>query len=191
MSGTKLPVEAVLDGHYQKDDVLMNLAVGGMTTTLTYKKEKDNTFDGSIRFPVGTLTWKGKMTEEFYDTLLVNLASPIASASLDMKTVDGWLTGPLQVKSTQTSVEIPTVDIRAKRQGKDFSLQTDIGMGAGSPDKAHFEWDSHIDIRYDKNAEVKIPAEAIPFTQAFSGFLTEPTSSSKRDNSFETDFTKL
>lgn len=177
ISGTKLPVEVALDGHYKKNDILINLAVGGMTTTLTYKKEKDNIFDGSIRFPIGTLTWKGKATEEFYDTLLVNLASPIASASLDMKTIDGWLTGPLQVKSSQTSAYIPSVDIRAKRQGKDFSLQTDIGMSSGSSDKAHFEWDSHIDIRYDKKAEVKIPTEFIPLTQAFSGFLTEPESS--------------
>jgi len=191
IDGTKFPMWVTLDGRYKKDDIAINIAVGGMTITLNHKKEKDNTFDGSIRFPVGTLTWKGKATQEFYDTLLVTLVSPVASASLDMKTVDGWLMGPLQVRSSQAPIDIPSIDIRAKRKGKDFSLQTDIGMGSGVTEKAHFEWDSHIDIRYDKKAEIKIPTEFIPFSQAFSGFLAEPKHSFEWIDSAEQDFNNI
>jgi hypothetical protein len=89
-----------------------------------------------------------------------------------MQTVDGWLTGPLRIRSTEATGYIPEVDIRARRSGQDFSLRTDMTLSSGATDRAHFEWDSHIDLRHDRGARVTLPAEAIPFRSVFSGGTT-------------------
>lgn len=163
----ELPGDITLDGHFQKDDILVNMSIMGMSSTFTHKKNTDKTFEWSFRFPVATMKWSGKSTKEFYDSFLLNLNSPVVSASLDMKTVDGWLSGQLKITSSQSPVDIPSIDIRAKRNKTNFSLRTDIGMWPISTDKAHFAWDSNIDVRWDKKAKVKIPTEIIPFSDIY------------------------
>ncbi len=165
-----LPGNINLDGHIKDDDILVNLSMMGMSSTLTHKNNSDKTFEWSIRLPVATLQWKWKTTKEYYESFSIELTSPVASASLDMKTIDGWLTGPLSVESSQFPITIPSIDIRTKKNKRDFSLQTDIGMGSGNTEKIHFEWDSHIDIRWDKKAKVKIPTEILPFSDVYSVF---------------------
>jgi hypothetical protein len=45
----------------------------------------------------------------------MNLSSLFASVSLDMQTVDGWLSGPLIIKVPKSTEEIPQIDVRARK----------------------------------------------------------------------------
>lgn len=91
LEGTDIPYAIALSGHAKKNDIDLTLSVQGMTTTLTHKKQSDGTLNGSLKLPVATLDWSGKESKEFLESFKVNLASPVASASLDMRTSDGWL----------------------------------------------------------------------------------------------------
>lgn len=160
-----MPSTLDLTGHYKKDDINLTATFQGMTTTLTHKKQSDGIFDGSLRLPVATMNWKGKENKEFLESLVVNIVSPAGAASLDMQTVDGWLTGPIKI--IQNGKTLLEAALKAKRSGKDFSWRVDVPQSTTVPHAIHLEWDSHIDIRWDKNAKVQIPKDTLSIFDAF------------------------
>jgi hypothetical protein len=166
-----IPGWVTVSGHYRERDIMIDAIVAGITTSFSHKENDDKSVVGYLRLPVASTSWSGQKSWEFYEEFKMNLSSLFASVSLDMQTVDGWLSGPLIIKAPKSTQEIPQIDIRARKNWKDFGLRLDAQIPELANQKAHFEWDSTIDIHYDKKAKVKIPTESIDSRTIFSGSL--------------------
>jgi hypothetical protein len=166
ISSESFPWALELTGHAKKDDVELVGSFQGIQATLAYKKSPDGILEWSLKLPVATITWKGKESKEFFESFSLNMVSPVATALLDMQTVDGWLTGPLKV-SQNGQKDAFQINLKAKRSGKDFSWRLDVPVSAMNEHALHLEWDSHIDIRYDKDAKVQLPSESTSIFDAF------------------------